>query len=163
MANRSLYTTNLKTAPLVAGGIYCKISTEGNKQYAMLMCCTERNDGRLEGWLQVYGYPQERVLEGSESMAGWDLVATPSTLKEPILSERFEDELTTLKRENANLKKQLEAEKEAVSKTYTPDQIRELRAQGMKWSEVGETLNIPWQTAKKELVEWERKQATAVG
>ena len=74
MANRSLYTTNLKTAPLVAGGVYCKETQEGNKQYATITCCSERNDGRLEGWMQVYGYPTERVLEGSESMAGWDLI-----------------------------------------------------------------------------------------
>ncbi len=163
MANRSLYTTNLKTAPLVAGGIYCKTSTEGNKQYAMLLCCTERNDGRLEGWLQAYGYPQERVLEGSESMAGWDLIATPSTLTEPIRSERFEDEITTLKRENAALKKQLDTKAEVEAQGFTPDKIKELRDGGLKWSEVGEALGVPWQTAKKQLVEWEREQATSVG
>lgn len=163
MANRSLYTTNLKTAPLVAGGIYCKHTQEGNKQYAMLTCCTERNDGRLEGWLQVYGYPTERVLEGSESMAGWDLIAAPRTLEEPIVSEKFEDEITTLKRENASLKKQLVVRAEVEARGYTAEKIKELRDQGLKWSEVGEALNIPWQTAKKQLVEWEREKATAVG
>ncbi len=163
MANRSLYTTNLKTAPIVAGGIYQKSTQEGNKQYAMLTCCTERNDGRLEGWLQVYGYPTERVLEGSESMAGWDLIATPNTLEEPFVSERFEDELTTLKRENATLKKQLVVKASVESRGYTPETIKDLRDQGFKWSEVGETLNIPWQTAKKEMVEWERNKATSVG
>ncbi len=163
MANRSLYTTSLKTAPLVAGGVYCKEDNKGNKQYGMLLCCTERNDGRLEGWLQVYGYPKERVLEGSESLAGWDLMATPSTLTEPIRSERFEDEITTLKRENATLKKQLETKAEVEAQGFTPDKIKELRDAGFKWSEVGDTLGVPWQTAKKQLVEWERDQATAVG
>ena len=163
MANRSLYTTNLKTAPLVAGGVYCKADSKGNKQFATLLCCTERNDGRLEGWLQVYGYPKERVLEGSESLAGWDLIATPSTLTEPIKSERFEDEITTLKRENAVLKKQLETKEEAKEQGFTPDKIKELRNEGLKWSEIGETLGVPWQTAKKQLTEWERSQATAVG
>lgn len=163
MANRSLYTTNLKTAPIVAGGVYCKTDNKGNKQYATLTCCTERNDGRLEGWLQVYGYQKERVLEGSESLAGWDLVATPNTLVEPIVSERFEDEITTLKRENAKLKKQMQAKEAVVEQGFTPDKIKELREEGLKWSEIGETLGVPWQTAKKQLTEWEREQATAVG
>ncbi len=163
MANRSLYTTNLKTAPIVAGGVYCKTTQEGNKQYAIVLCCSERNDGRLEGWLQAYGYPQERILEGSESMAGWDLIATPNTLSEPIKSERFEDEITTLKRENAELKKQLETKKAEEDQGFTPDQIKELRDSGLKWAEVGEALGVPWQTAKKQLVEWERAQASAVG
>lgn len=161
MANRSLYTTNLKTAPIVAGGVYCKATQEGNKQYATILCCSERNDGRLEGWLQVYGYPQERVLEGSESMAGWDLIATPNTLTEPIISERFEDEITSLKRENALLKKQLLNEEEIEAQGFTPDKIKELRDGGLKWSEIGDTLGVPWQTAKKQLLEWEREQATA--
>jgi len=161
LANRSLYTTNLKTAPIVAGGVYCKATQEGNKQYATILCCSERNDGRLEGWLQVYGYPQERVLEGSESMAGWDLIATPNTLTEPIISERFEDEITSLKRENALLKKQLLNEEEIEAQGFTPDKIKELRDGGLKWSEIGDTLGVPWQTAKKQLLEWEREQATA--
>ncbi len=163
MANRTLYNTNLKTAPVVAGGVYCKTTTEGNKQYATVICCTQRNDGRLEGWLQVYGYPQERILEGSESLAGWDLIAKPATLSEPIRSERFEDELTTLKRENATLKKQLETKEKVETQGYTPDKIKELREEGLKWAEVGEALGVPWQTAKKELTEWERTQVSAVG
>lgn len=163
MANRSLYTTNLKTAPIIAGGVYCKITQEGNKQYATVLCCSERNDGRLEGWLQSYGYPQERILEGSESMAGWDLIATPKTLTEPIRSEKFEDEITTLKRELSVLKKQLDTKEEAEAQGFTPDKIKELRDSGLKWTEVGETLGVPWQTAKKQLVEWERTQASAVG
>jgi len=163
LANRSLYTTNLKTAPLVAGGIYSKSTQEGNKQYAMLTCCTERNDGRLEGWLQVYGYPTERVLEGSEAMAGWDLIATPKTLESPIVSERFEDEITLLKRQNALLKKQIEAKSVIEDQGFTPDKIKELREEGLKWSEIGEVLGVPWQTAKKQLTEWERGQATALG
>ena len=163
MANRTLYNTNLKTAPVVAGGVYCKTTPEGNKQYATVICCTERYDGRLEGWLQVYGYPQERILEGSESLAGWDLIATPSQLSEPIRSEKFEDELTTLKRENATLKKKLEAQKEASESGYTPDKIKALREEGLKWAEVGEVLGVPWQTAKKQLTEWEREQVSAVG
>ena len=161
MANRSLYTTNLKTAPLVAGGVYCKETQEGNKQYATITCCSERNDGRLEGWMQVYGYPAERVLEGSESMAGWDLIASPKYLVEPIRSERVEDEITSLKRENAVLKKQLVSREEVEKQGYTPDKIKQLRNDGLKWSEVGEALGVPWQTAKKQLVEWEREQATA--
>lgn len=153
----------MKTAPVVAGGVYCKTTPEGNKQYATVICCTERNDGRLEGWLQVYGYPQERILEGSESLAGWDLIATPTTLSEPIRSERFEDELTTLKRENAALRKQIETKEKVEAQGYTPDKIKELREEGLKWSEVGEALGVPWQTAKKELTEWEREQVSAVG
>tara|TARA_Y100000401_G_scaffold94536_1_gene81045 strand:+ start:1274 stop:1765 length:492 start_codon:yes stop_codon:yes gene_type:complete len=163
LANRSLYTTKLKTAPLVAGGVYCREDNKGNKQFAILLCCTERNDGRLEGWLQAYGYPKERVLEGSESLAGWDLVASPASLSEPIRSERFEDELTTLKRENASLKKQLKTKEEVAAQGFTPDKIKELRDGGLKWTEVGEALGVPWQTAKKQLTEWERGQATAAG
>ena len=163
MANRSLYTTNLKTAPVVAGGVYCKETQDGRKQYATVSCCTERSDGRLEAWLHVYGYPKERILEGSESMAGWDLIATPSTLSEPIRSERFEDELTALKRESAALKKQIEVKKAVALQGFTPDKIKELRDEGLKWSEVGEALGVPWQTAKKQLIEWERTQTSAVG
>tara|TARA_Y100000401_G_C8322861_1_gene226448 strand:+ start:1878 stop:2168 length:291 start_codon:yes stop_codon:yes gene_type:complete len=96
-------------------------------------------------------------------MAGWDLIATPSTLSEPIRSERFEDELTALKRENASLKKQIEVKKEVELQGFTPDKIKELRDEGLKWSEVGEALGVPWQTAKKQLIEWERTQTSAVG
>ena len=160
MANRTLYNTNMKTAPVVAGGVYRKATQKGQIMYATITCCNERHDGRLEGWLQCYGLPTERVLEGSEALAGWDLVATPNVLDEPICSDNFEDELTTLKRENSALKKQISASKEVEASGFTPEKIKDLRASGMKWPAVGETLGVPWQTAKKQLTEWERSQVS---
>jgi hypothetical protein len=163
LANRSLYTTNLKTAPLVAGGVYCKTTPEGLKQFATLICCSERHDGRIEGWLQAFGYPHERVMEGSESMAGWDLVSTPQALDNPIISDKREDEVTKLRRENARLKAELSYTEEGTGEGTIAYQIRELRDKGLKWSEVGEKLGMSWQKAKKELADWEKTQVSSAG
>jgi hypothetical protein len=94
-----------KTAPVVAGAVYRKLVVSGGVVGATLHAIMgpTRAKGNLpkEGLLHVYGHAPERVQEGKESMSGWDLVAIPHELDEPIRSEERLDEKERLEKELA--------------------------------------------------------------
>lgn len=107
-----------KTAPVVAGGIYRKLVVTGGIVEATLHAVmgATRISGTLpkEGLLHVYGHAPERVQEGKESMSGWDLVALPAELDEPIRSEERLDEKATLEKELALTRYELEQVKGTI-------------------------------------------------
>ena len=94
-----------KTAPVVAGGIYRKLVVSNGvvemTLHAVMGPTQVRGDMPKEGLLHVYGHAPERVIEGKESMSGWDLVAVPNELEEPIRSEERLDEKERLEKELA--------------------------------------------------------------
>lgn len=139
----------LKTAPLINGGCYEKIMQDGRKFEAMIMGIQENPDGSRVGWLHRYGYPPEAVTEDTESFSGWDLVAEPKRLEEPVRSERAESEVDRLQREVALLKRQ-QAREEAEATKADPDPkvIGAMRDQGLSYVDIGKKLGIAWQTAK---------------
>lgn len=141
----------IKTAPLVNGGCYEKIMQDGRRFEAMIMGVQEESDGSRRGWLHRFGYPPEVVQEDTESFSGWDLVATPQKLEEPILSERKESAIERLQRENALLKRiqaKEEGKKTNVADTLDAATIHALRESGKTYADIGRQYGLAWQTVK---------------
>lgn len=82
-----------KTAPVVVGGVYRRklliTDKEGRPLYEFALCgsAEQRADGKATGILIRSGRMAASVTEGQESMAGWDLVARPAELPEPVVSD----------------------------------------------------------------------------
>lgn len=87
----------VETAPVVVGGVYRKF--EGGKVlHGVCVAREEREGGQILGEIRHFGYPNAIVIEGRESMMGWDLIARPVELEEPVCSARKETEVQRLQR-----------------------------------------------------------------
>ena len=66
--------------PLVCGGIYRSKPKKGASIYtAMIVSVVEPSNGKNKvGLLQVVGFADERVIEGSDRLNEFDLISSPS-------------------------------------------------------------------------------------
>ena len=69
--------TIIKTPPLLAGAIYEQTTAQGEvEQFACF--ATRVLSNRKEGMIRRYGFCDERITEGSETMIGWKLIWAPN-------------------------------------------------------------------------------------
>jgi len=113
-----------KTAPVVAGAIYRKeigelADKEPRYTDAVMGATRQLTTGKWEGELKRYGFASERVVEGTETFAGWTLIARPTKLRNPIASE---DRLSEVEAARRALR---EAEKRLMKGTQVSGVARE--------------------------------------
>lgn len=141
---------NLRTAPIICGGIYKKMVYQGDNEPAaefrgQIVATRTLKDGRVSGELQTYRARIEVVTENSETFDGWELVALPRDLETPLGPERLMAENERLRKEAEDLRRQLaqQEQEEAITR------ILKLRdEQEMTWGEIGRTLDMHHNTAK---------------
>lgn len=133
------------TAPLVPGGLYRKRHpVTGRYLYATISDAEEQHDGVLEGSLNMYGRKPVRVREGMERFSGWELIARPALLDEPVGPGPQATEDEDLKARIAAL----EADKARLLNASVVERIKVLLEEDKSWAAIGRALDIPWQTAK---------------
>lgn len=103
------------TAPLVAGGVYRFTQSDGREVMGLLLGTRQNVHGKLEGRMYRIGYPEFLAMENDEGMLGWDLVATPTFLEEPIRSDRLAATEEELRVENQRLSEELEDLRQRIS------------------------------------------------
>jgi len=71
-----------ETDPLVNGGTYEKDDPILGKLEGMVVGVRERvTDHKREGYMHIFGYEREVVVEGTESFRGWTLVGRPTKVR----------------------------------------------------------------------------------
>lgn len=136
----------IRTAPVIAGAIYrFKDPNTGLEESGVMLTTRELPDGRTQGELKRFRLRDMVVTENSETFMGWDLVAQPLDLENPIVSERKESEMEELRRQLQEAQEALEAERTSVH----TQRVVELREEGVAWAEIAKEVDIPWQTAKR--------------
>ena len=140
------------TAPLVIGGVYEKTLQNGLKQRVHIGCGAQAVDGTWRGEAVPLSDPPFEMIEGTETMAGWSLVATPNELDEPIASDDLTQ--TALKRaekENAILQQRIAAlEKKLKADEVKAKDIVELVDNHKKtFGEVARMFSMHHSTARK--------------
>ena len=91
------------TAPIVCGGIYNKdtgrVLADGTPivTWGVMGPAEMGRDGKMQGYMTGFDTPPFMYTEGTEQFAGWNLVARPSMLKKPIMSEPRKDKVAELR------------------------------------------------------------------
>lgn len=136
----------IRTAPVIAGAIYrFKDPNTGLEESGVMLTTRELPDGRTQGELKRFRLRDMVVTENSESFMGWDLIAQPVDLENPIVSERRESEMEELQRKLAETEALLEAQRT----TAHTERIVEMRDEGAGWAVIAKEVGVPWQTAKR--------------
>lgn len=141
------------TAPLVVGGVYEKLNDTGLKQRVLVTSATQAVNGTWQGEAHPYGSGSaETFIEGTETMAGWALVAQPEELAEPVTS----DDLVVsaekrLEKEKAVLEQRINLlEKQAKGEGLTPNQVLEMVERHQKtFSDISKSTGVHHATVRK--------------
>jgi hypothetical protein len=142
----------LDTAPLVIGGVYEKTMQNGLKQRVTVLCGAQATDGTWRGEATPLSDPPFEMVEGTETMAGWALVATPKELGEPVFSDDLtQSALKRVEKEKAILEQRVKAlEKKAAADAVTAKDIATLIDKNNKSpGEVARMLGLHHSTVRK--------------
>lgn len=152
-----------ETAPLVIGGVYEKVKQNGLKVRVLIINGYQAVSGTWRGEARPYeGQPFE-MQQGTETMAGWDLVAAPAELEAPILSDNLETTaLRALEKERNILQRRVEAleKKKASEKVTGKDIVKMIDVHNKTFGQVAAKLGMHHSTVRKMYKEARAEQQT---